>query len=116
MTELWAAGLIMFASFLGSFGSLYFKRGAVKLHRDVKSIVTNRELFVGVLIYGVSTVFYVLGVRGGELSVLFPLVSTGYVWVCILSVKYLGEKMNALKWAGICLIVLGVSVIGLSPT
>ena len=31
MTELWAAVLILFAAFLGSFGSLYFKKGKVFL-------------------------------------------------------------------------------------
>jgi uncharacterized membrane protein len=36
-----------------------------------------------------------------------------YIWISILSVKYLKEKMNAFKWAGIGLIVVGAFLIGL---
>ena len=116
MTELWAAGLVMLAAFFGSFGSLYLKRGAQRLELNLKSLLGNRELLYGVLIYGSSTLFYVVGIKGGELSVLFPLVSTGYIWVCFLSVRFLGERMNAKKWAGILFILLGVSLIGLGSS
>lgn len=112
MTEPWAAAMVLLAAAVGSFGSLYFKMGAGKLRLDLKSLLTNLDLMKGVVVYGLSTVFYVIGIKGGELTVLFPLVSTGYVWVCFLSVKYLGERMNRIKWAGIALIMLGVSLIG----
>ncbi|MFH1055319.1 MAG: EamA family transporter [Candidatus Altiarchaeota archaeon] len=112
MTEAWAAAMVLLAAFVGSFGSLYFKKGAGKLKPNIKSILTNFDLMKGVLIYGSSTVFYVIGIKGGELSVLFPLVSTGYIWVCVLSQKYLGERMTTLKWAGIAFIILGVTLIG----
>jgi uncharacterized membrane protein len=113
MAELWAVALILVAAFLGSFGSLYFKKGADRLEFNLKSILRDYELFIGAAIYGASTIVYVIGIKGGELSVLFPLVSTGYIWVCFLSVKLLGERMNALKWAGIGCILVGVSLIGL---
>jgi uncharacterized membrane protein len=113
MTELWAVGMILLAAFLGSFGSLQFKKGANKLHLDFQSLIRNYDLMIGVVIYGLSTVFYVIGLKGGELTVLFPLVSTGYIWVCFLSMRFLGERMNRLKWAGIACIVLGVVLIGL---
>ena len=33
-------------------------------------------------------------------------------WTCVLSVKFLGEKMNWIKWSGILIILIGVSFIG----
>jgi uncharacterized membrane protein len=113
MAELWAVVLVLIGAFMGSFGALYFKKGADRLHLNLKSLLDNWELMVGIAIYGASTVVYVIGLRGGELSVIFPLVSTGYAWTCLLSVKFLGEKMNGIKWAGIGLILVGVSLIGL---
>jgi uncharacterized membrane protein len=50
--------------------------------------------------------------KGGDLSILYPLVSIGYVLTCLYSVRLLKEKMNVLKWAGIFLIMLGVAFIG----
>jgi len=113
VTELWSAALVLLAAFIGSFGSLYFKRGADRLKFNLKAVLGNYDLLKGVLVYGASTIFYVVGLKGGELSVLFPLVSTGYIWVCLISVRLLGERMNALKWAGIASIILGASLIGL---
>ncbi|MBD3387535.1 MAG: EamA family transporter [Candidatus Altiarchaeales archaeon] len=113
VAELWAVFLVLLAAFCGSFGSVYFKKGADRLEFSLKSLMGNTDLMRGVLIYGSSTIFYVVGIKGGELSVLFPLVSTGYIWVCLLSVRILGERMNTLKWAGIAFILLGVSLIGL---
>jgi drug/metabolite transporter (DMT)-like permease len=113
VTEMWAVGLILVAAFMGSFGSVYLKKGANNLHRNPLLILKNWDLLKGFAIYGPSTILYVIGIRGGELSVLFPMVSTGYVWTCFLSVKMLGERMNTIKWAGITLIILGVSLIGM---
>jgi uncharacterized membrane protein len=105
--------MMLLAAFMGSFGSLQWKIGANKMELNLKSLIRNRHLLLGLVIYGLSTIVYVIGIKGGELSVLFPLVSTGYIWVCFLSIKYLGERMNRLKWAGIAMIVLGVVLIGL---
>jgi len=113
MTELWAALFVMLAAFMGSFGSVYFKKAANKLEFTVKALSKNYDLMKGLLIYGMSTIVYIIGIKGGELSVLFPLVSTGYIWICFLSMRYLGERMNVLKWAGIAAIVTGVTLIGL---
>ncbi|MFH1064830.1 MAG: EamA family transporter [Candidatus Woesearchaeota archaeon] len=112
-TELWAAGLVIFATFIGAFGALFFKLGADRLHRQFKSIITNTRLFIGVALYGLSTIFFLAGLKGGELSVLYPLASLGYAWTVLLSIKILKEKMNLWKWSGIGFILLGVVFIGL---
>ena len=54
----------------------------------------------------------VLALRHGELSVLYPLISLGYVWVAVLSVVVFGEMMNVYKITGICAIMAGVAVLG----
>jgi len=56
---------------------------------------------------------FIPALRGGDLSVLYPFVSLSYIWVMLLSIKMLGEKMTKLKWLGILLIISGVSLIGL---
>lgn len=113
VTEWWAALMVLIAAFVGSWGALLFKQGADKLEFNLRALVGNVELMKGLAVYAAGTIFYIIGIKGGELSVLFPLVSTGYIWTCLLSVKYLKERMNTLKWAGIGCIILGVSLIGL---
>jgi drug/metabolite transporter (DMT)-like permease len=75
--------------------------------------MTNYNLFGAVALYAIGTALFIPALKGGELSVLYPIVALTYIWVSFLSVKFLGEKMNKLKWLGIALIILGVSFIGL---
>jgi len=56
---------------------------------------------------------FIPALKGGDLSILYPFVSVTYVWVALLSVRFLGEKMNKFKWIGIAMIILGVSFIGI---
>jgi len=112
-TEIWAVVLVLFATIIGAFGSLYFKMGSGKLTLDIKKLLKNYQIILGFLLYCISAVFFIIGLRGGELSVLYPLVAIGYIWVCLLSIKFLKEKMNIWKWLGIIFIIVGVSLIGI---
>jgi len=112
-TELWAVALVLMGAVFGSFGSLYFKMGSDSLSRNLKELRRNYKLFYGFILYGISSIFYMISLKGGELSVLYPLCSTSYMWIAILSIKFLGEKMNLYKWLGILVIIFGISLIGL---
>lgn len=112
-TKLWAIGLILVATLIGAFGPIFFKKASKNFRMSIKALLTNYSLMIGVALYGVSTVLFVPALKGGDLSVLYPFVAIGYIWVCFLSVKFLNEKMSLLKWAGIIAIIVGVSFIGL---
>ncbi len=111
-TQLWAVGLVLFGVAVGSAGPLLLKKASSEIHRDIKSIFKSKNLLYGLFVYGIATLLFIPALKGGDLSVLYPLVATSYIWVSLLSVKYLGEKMNNYKWTGIILIILGVAFIG----
>lgn len=111
-TTLSAIGLVLIATFIGAFGALFLKYGAEKMTRKSKLSFFNTQLLIGVLLYGLSSVFFLLALKNGELSVLYPITSLSYIWISLLSIKMLGEKMNFFKWLGITAILLGVSLIG----
>jgi multidrug transporter EmrE-like cation transporter len=106
-------GMVVAATVIGAFGPILLKKASQRKLSDVRSLMQNYPLMGGISLYGISTVIFILALRGGQLSVLYPLVSLGYIWVSLLSIKYLGEKMNLLKWCGILCIIIGVSFIGL---
>jgi len=111
--ELYTLLTLMLAIILGAFGSLYFKIGSKKLSKNLSELLKNTALIKGAVMYGISAILYVFSLKGNELSVIYPMVATGYIWVCLLSVKFLKEKMTKEKWLGIFLIIIGVSFIGL---
>jgi multidrug transporter EmrE-like cation transporter len=80
----------------------------------VIGIFTILPLFAGYALYGVFTVLFVYALKHGELSILYPLISLGYVWVTITAVLAFHEAMNPLKLIGIAIIVAGVAVLGSS--
>ncbi len=111
-TSLFAVVLVIVATFIGAFGALFLKYGAERLTRKNKFTFINHQLLLGVFFYGLSSIFFLFALKNGELSVLYPITSLSYVWISLLSIKILGEKMNFFKWLGILAILIGVSLIG----
>lgn len=105
--------LVFLASFIGSFGAVFLKAGAGRLHRDIRTLLLNWRLAAGVATYLLSFVFYYLGIRKGELSVLFPMVSLGYLWTLVWSRLFFGEPLTRIKLAGLALIIAGIVVLNL---
>lgn len=112
-TQLWAISLVITATIVGAFGPILLKKASAKKLSKISSLTTNYHLFGGVALYAAGTLLFIPALKGGDLSVLYPFVSLAYIWVSLLSVKFLGEKMNKLKWLGIALIIIGVTFIGM---
>lgn len=96
------------ASFMGSFGAVFLKSGAQRLEFRLEALMKNYRLAFGVLTYVASSYFYILGMRHGELTVLYPMVALGYVFTLFWSRLFFGEPFNRLKIVGLCMILLGV--------
>ncbi|MGC4051206.1 MAG: EamA family transporter [Paludibaculum sp.] len=105
--------LVFTASFIGSFGAVFLKWGAGRLHRDLASLIYNWRLAIGIVLYLLSFVFYYMGLRVGELSVLYPMVALGYVWTVVWSKFFFGEPFSVRKIGGLLLIICGVVMLKL---
>ena len=105
--------LVFFSTLLAAFGGLLFKIGAERLKFHIKHIIQNYILLSGIVLYVLSAVFYVIALKGGELTILFPLSSLAYIWVLFLSKRYLKEQINMSKILGMVFIIIGVSLIGI---
>ena len=103
--------LMIVASLFAAFGQLSLKIGAMKIKKSISSLLKNPVLLLGIFFYGLSSIVSLFAVKDANLTVLYPLASLNYVWVSFLSIKFLKEKMNKYKWAGIALIIIGVSII-----
>ena len=103
--------LVLFASIVGSFGAVFLKLGAVRL-AGIWGLL-NWRLMLGVGLYLGSSVFYGWGIKNGQISVLFPMVSLGYVWTLLWSPLFFQEALTRQKFVGLGLILLGVFCVGL---
>ena len=103
--------LVLFASLIGSFGAVFLKLGAAHLNRGFRYIV-NWQLGFGVALFLGSSVPFVMGVRHGELSVLYPMVSLGYVWTLFWSKIFFDEPITKAKLGALAMILAGIVCIG----
>lgn len=110
MINLLAVVLVVIGTITGAIGALILKKGSEK--SSLRYFWKDRYLFGGFFFYGMSTVLYIIALRLEHLSVLYPLVSTSYIWTTLFSVKFLHEKMNQWKWIALSGIILGVTFIG----
>lgn len=104
--------LVFAASVVGSFGAVFLKLGSAKVTNSIWSFI-NPQLALGVSLFLGSSVFYGLGIRGGQLSVLYPMVSLGYIWTLLWSKLFFNEVLTRQKFMGLGLILLGVFFVGL---
>jgi len=109
MVELWALALVFLMSITAALGGFFLKLGS----KSFGVRLPDRKLILGAFFYVVSTVLFIIALRGGPVSVIFPLTSLSYVWICLLSQRFLNEKMNKIKWTGIAVIIFGVTLVGL---
>lgn len=105
--------LVLLASFVGSFGAVLLKSGAMRVQGGPFSMLLNPRILAGCCTYVLSSVFFILAIRQGELSFLYPMIALGYVWTMIWSRIVFGEPFTRNKFAGIGLILLGVALLNL---
>ncbi len=104
--------LVLSASLIGSFGAVFLKLGAEKLKDGFHNIV-NWRLIAGIALFLGSSVPFLMGIKNGELSVLYPMVSMSYVFAMVWSKLFFGEKISAAKALAVGVILAGVVCIGI---
>jgi multidrug transporter EmrE-like cation transporter len=107
--------LVFAASVVGSFGAVFLKLGSATVGGSLLTFV-NRNLIIGVILYLGSSVFYALALKGGEVSVLYPMVSLGYVWTVVWARIFFKESFTRQKLAGLALVLLGVVFVNMGSS
>lgn len=97
--------LVILFTFIVTIAQLFMKKGAI-------INFFNIYIFLGLAFYGLATLIFVIALKGGELSVLYPIISLGFVWVAITSFIFFNELFTYNKVIGIILIIGGVSLLG----
>ena len=113
MTPLYVSLLMVLAcTIVGSFGAVFLKMGSARIDGSLMSMI-NTQLLIGVALYLASSVFYGFGIKGAQLSVVYPMVSLSNVWALIWSKWFFVEPLSKQKLFGLALILIGVCFVGL---
>ena len=101
----------IFTMLLGALGALFFKKAGASHSGSFVRLAFNGHFVFGAFLYGLSLIGYVLLLKRLPLTIMYPLTSITYIWVAILSIVLLKERMTGKKALGIGLVIFGIVVV-----
>ena len=110
-TEPIAIVLIVLATALTSTGQILFKMASEKFGLSIAGTIGNGALISGLAVYLLASLLLLLSLQRGELSVIYPIIATGFVWVSLFSVILFNEMLNIFKIGGVVFIIIGITLI-----
>ncbi|MBM3309202.1 MAG: hypothetical protein FJY77_03020 [Candidatus Altiarchaeales archaeon] len=110
----WPVLLVLFSTFVASTGQIFLKSGANNLNWNPIEQLSNIPLIIGCMLYLLGAIMLIVALKYGDLSLLYPIYSLNFIWVSIMSPYFFEtDFMNAIKWVGVLVVVIGVSCVGL---
>ena len=111
----------------GAVGDIFLTQG-MKSSGDISSMgfrqimdtafkaLSNWRLILGTAMQAVYFGLWLAVLSWEDLSVALPLQAFSYIVVAFFAQWYLGENVSPMRWAGICLICVGVALVTRSST
>ncbi|MGD0510338.1 MAG: EamA family transporter [Candidatus Micrarchaeaceae archaeon] len=109
--------LTLVAALFTSFSQMLFKRGLSKKLNNLWEILgtlRNKYIIIGLVGYVVSFSLYLIALSKTQLSIVFPIFASSFIFVTLISAKMLNEKITTFRVLGIILIFIGITIVTLS--
>ncbi|NIP31337.1 MAG: EamA family transporter [Candidatus Dadabacteria bacterium] len=107
----WPIFFMLLTAFFSAVGQIFFKYGSTNVSTSMVSWFLNYYLIIGLLIHGIGFFFMITAFKYANLSILYPILATSYIWVTIFSVQIFREPFSKFQWFGIFLIIFGIAFI-----
>ncbi len=96
---------------LQKIGSGKIKKSHLKIGVKSFFVFLNPYIFAALIMLFLATVFYLMALSRLPLSVAYPMLSSGYVIVVLLSRIFLKEEVSLKRWIGVFVIITGIFII-----
>lgn len=114
--------VMLIAITAGAVGDIFLTQGmkstgdisAMGLRQIIDAVfkaLSNWRLILGTALQAVYFGLWLAVLSWEDLSVALPLQALSYLVVAFLAQWYLGENVGGMRWAGICLICVGVALV-----
>lgn len=122
-SRLVSLGLLLISVFFAVAGQLTLKSAMDSVGRigktsalgDVLARAAKEPLlWLGLLLFGISAVFWLVVLSRVRLSVAYPVVGISYIVIVLFARFRLDEQVPPLRWLGVVVIALGIAIIGVS--
>lgn len=113
-----AVAIIVIGVIFAAFGQVSWKLGinqagqlATLTPATLSVVLLNPYVLLGFVMYGLSTIFWLIALSKKDLSFVYPFISLTYVLVLVLSSLVLKESIGLNKIAGTIAIIIGLIII-----
>jgi multidrug transporter EmrE-like cation transporter len=110
-----AASIVMFvvAALLGAVGQYLYKSGAQTAGGSISNYLLNLRILGGVVCYiAVMVLFVAAFKRGGELTVLYPIYASTFIWAALIALWVYKTPISATNILGMLLLIAGMYLMG----
>ncbi len=104
---------ILFKLGMNSVGALDSAERILSL-KTVLIVLSNKYILLGLALYGISSVLWLVGLSMLDVSLMYPLLSLAYFVTTILAFFILNEPVRTTRWIGVLLIIVGSILVGLN--
>ena len=112
-TPVSSVGLFLAAALLGAWGQFLYKSGAERATGGLSSYLLNPRILGGVICYVAVMVLFVTAFkRGGELTVLYPVYASTFIWAALIAVCAYGTPIRPINVLGMACVVVGMFLMG----
>lgn len=109
--------LLIVSVTIGAVGQVAFKYGAMQMVENPGVTLLEKikwPIVLGLFLYGISTILWILALKKVELSFAYPFVSLAYVFVLIASYFIFNEPINLYRIGGMIFILTGIVLVARS--
>jgi drug/metabolite transporter (DMT)-like permease len=100
--------LVLIASIFSAIGQILFKYTSENV-TTIFSLFFNEYFYFAGVCYVIGFILLMFSLKNGEATVIYPLLASAYVWVCLISpMLFNTDFMNIKKWIGIIIIIIGI--------
>jgi multidrug transporter EmrE-like cation transporter len=110
-----AASIVMFvvAALLGAVGQYLYKSGVQAAGGSISNYLLNLRILGGVVCYiAVMVLFVAAFKRGGELTVLYPIYASTFIWAALIALWVYKTPISATNILGMLLLIAGMYLMG----
>jgi multidrug transporter EmrE-like cation transporter len=93
-------------------GEVIFDAGAPM--KSALALALNPAIIVALFIYGLSVLSWMYVLSKTDVSLAYPFLGLGFVFVAIISYMFMSEPLNAQKMFGIVTVAIGIVILARS--
>lgn len=104
--------LFLIAAMIGALGQYLYREGARMPMADTMAWLTNWRILLGLVCYIAVMVLFLTGFRiGGEMTVLYPMYASTFIWALLIGRFLLGEPVGLTRIIGVGVIMIGMFLV-----